>query len=682
MDSKQFIYSIKFKLFLSFFFLILIIMALAWRSISSLTVMNNRLNDMANISVEKIKLVAVINQDALAISREEKNVILAKTGNDIAAYTNFIDETKAHMDKQIEKLREQIDAQGKILVDSFAANWGAYMNINEQVIKLATLNSNVRAMKLSKDQAQQAFDVAKNQITSIANRNAQSLSSASSLEQARRNGKISILSNEIAGLLIEIQRNEKDIILDTTQKGMDILANDITKISAQLQKKLGELKALSSASDINMINNFEVAYQKYLRLDQQVRSLSRENGNNRAFDLASGQGRTLNDRAIHIMTKLIKKVDADVEEHTTASNNNYRISRTIFLTLSTIGLILGIGVGFYISLTISNGLQRLIIRLKDIAQGDGDLTARIDDNTKNELGQVASAFNLFVSKLQGVMGQVSDSTWQVATASEDLSNLTENNRTEMNNLNEKTLQIVTAIHEMGSTVTDVAKNAEQAANASSEANENAKDGTQSLNKTVDAANQLSNQIEKSTKSIQKLREDTQSIGSILDVIKGVAEQTNLLALNAAIEAARAGEHGRGFAVVADEVRSLAGKTQKSALEIESTISNLQGSAASVVEVMEQSSAQTTSVVDRVKDTNGQLSVIISSIKSINSMNAQIAAAAEEQAVVAEEINKNIVNVQEITAKSVNSMGEMAETTVLLAQLAEAQRLQIGQFKLV
>jgi methyl-accepting chemotaxis protein len=249
------------------------------------------------------------------------------------------------------------------------------------------------------------------------------------------------------------------------------------------------------------------------------------------------------------------------------------------------------------------------------------------------------------------------------------------------NLNNEIEQVATAMNEMTMTVQEVARNADQAASSAIEASSHAEKGGNVIRQTVASVGLLTGEIDRSSEAIHKLKIDSENISSVLDVIKSIADQTNLLALNAAIEAARAGEQGRGFAVVADEVRSLAQRTQQSTSEIELMIDKIQSGTNNVVDSMNKSREQTLQVVNKIDETGHVLTLITSSIVSINDMNCQIATAAEQQATVAEEINRNVVNVQELTTQSAASTSQASTTSHELAKLGEALRNQVRHFKI-
>lgn len=302
--------------------------------------------------------------------------------------------------------------------------------------------------------------------------------------------------------------------------------------------------------------------------------------------------------------------------------------------------------------------------MHDAASGQGDLTQRLSTNTDSEFAELATNFNAFSEKLQLLIQQVKALADKILTSTDTTSQGTASTAEALTKQFAEVEQLATAMHEMAATSTDVAGNAQGAASAAQQADRAVEDGVNIVVHTTDAITTLSTQLQQAVNVVHDLEVSTNNIESILVVINGIADQTNLLALNAAIEAARAGEYGRGFSVVADEVRTLAQRTQKSTTEISSMIEKLQSGARTAAKVMEQSNNLATDTVTKAGETTMALDNIRASILQISDMNLQIASAAEEQSLVAEEINNNTVNIkelsQEIADSAQNASAQMEE----------------------
>jgi methyl-accepting chemotaxis protein len=679
MDNSK-VHSIKTKLTASFSILLIFLIIIAWLGISGMSTINSMLEVIVDESSEKIKLAARINQNLLAISRAEKNIILAKTQDEMDVFSENTSVENTEMSERRVQLRALIDDEGKILLDQFSEVWDKYIIINTEVRALARLNSNKVAGELSKGEARTAFDAASKEIRSLVERADNALDSANTLDTARLAADKIRLSARINRNLVEIQRDEKNMILSSKSIEMEGFATEVDETKSDIADRLARLKLTLSNKERPAFDSFVRKYNQYLVLHTQVRTATRENGNQRAFDLSSDKGRELLDRASTFMSKLVRKSETDMENDAINSRQDFSSARLITLIITCIAIVLGAVMAMYIAMNISGSLQQLVRRLNDIAQGEGDLTVVVDDSAKDETGDLARSFNQFVAKIRKVITDVTDSTDQLSTAAEELSTVSQLTGEGVQNLSKETEQVATAMNEMTVTVQEVASNAAQAASSAVEASSHAEKGGNVIRETVASVGLLTGEIDKSSEAIHKLKVDSENISSVLDVIKSIADQTNLLALNAAIEAARAGEQGRGFAVVADEVRSLAQRTQQSTSEIEQMIDKIQSGTINVVDSMNKSREQTLQVVGKIDETGHVLTLITSSIVSINDMNSLIASAAEEQSSVAEEINRSVVNVQELTGQSATSTAQASTTSHELAQLGEALKSLVGQFK--
>jgi methyl-accepting chemotaxis protein len=327
------------------------------------------------------------------------------------------------------------------------------------------------------------------------------------------------------------------------------------------------------------------------------------------------------------------------------------------------------------SASITRPIQRLAETIGMIDK-DSDLTRRLDHKGKDELGDMASSFNKMLEKLHHSMREVNSSTAQLAAAAEELSAITIESNQAIETQRSETEQVATAMNEMSATVQEVSQSASTAAEAAQGADGSARKGRDVVQQTVDSIDQLANDVRSTSSVIKKLEGEAENIGTVLDVIRGIAEQTNLLALNAAIEAARAGEQGRGFAVVADEVRSLASRTQDSTAEIQTMIEALQNEARLAVSAMAKGEAQAESGVEKAA-----LAEITRAVTAINDMNTHIASAAEEQSAVAEEINRNISTISGVAEQNTGNAAQTSRASEELAHLASELQTLVAQFKI-
>ena len=331
--------------------------------------------------------------------------------------------------------------------------------------------------------------------------------------------------------------------------------------------------------------------------------------------------------------------------------------------------------------SITLPLEATVQAMEDISRGEGDLTARLKEEGSDEITLLTRYFNGFVERIHHVIIKASQASEAVSTAAEELSSITAESGQTITRQAKETDQVATAIHEMSTTVHEVAQNAGEAATAANRADEEALKGKSQVENAINAIHNLNGQVKNSADVVKTLRSDSENIGTVLDVIRNVADQTNLLALNAAIEAARAGEHGRGFAVVADEVRTLAQRTQESTDEIQGMIEQLQSAAMKAVTVIDESLEFTKATEATATEAAGSLDTILSAVASIRDMNDMIASAAEEQSLVAEEINRNVVNIVDLSQTTSESTLQINHASDELAQQADTLHTLVCQFKI-
>ncbi|MET1070715.1 MAG: methyl-accepting chemotaxis protein [Pseudomonas prosekii] len=353
-------------------------------------------------------------------------------------------------------------------------------------------------------------------------------------------------------------------------------------------------------------------------------------------------------------------------------------AKTHLLMASILALVVGLLAAWAITRQIVIPLSETLKVAERVAAGD--LTHNLISQREDELGQLQRAMQSMTLGLRELIGGISDGVTQIASAAEELSAVTEQTSAGVNNQKIETDQVATAMHQMTATVQEVARNAEEASEAAVAADQQAREGDKVVGEAIAQIERLAIEVGNSTAAMGDLKRESDKIGSVLDVIKSVAQQTNLLALNAAIEAARAGEAGRGFAVVADEVRSLAQRTQKSTEEIEELIVGLQTGTQQVATIMDNSRSLTDSSVELTRRAGGSLESITRTVSAIQSMNQQIAAAAEQQSAVAEEINRSVLNVRDVSEQTSAASEETAASSVELARLGTHLQMLVGKFK--
>lgn len=395
-----------------------------------------------------------------------------------------------------------------------------------------------------------------------------------------------------------------------------------------------------------------------------------------AIDNATSEN--INVDATHWFEQATKRIGVlkDIEDELTSSlllltkdNQNNAFNSLLYYVISSLLILLLVAIfSFYILKELHNQVTDLTCVMSKVSDGN-DLTVRAKFTGKSELGLISTALNLTLEKFAGAMSEISTSSTMLAAASEETSQTCEHNSRSLVEQQDEITLIATAIEELSATVKEVAGNTQLAADSAKEADEQAQGGAGIVQESYHSIERLAEEINNLALRITSLHESSNNITSVVDVIKSVAEQTNLLALNAAIEAARAGEQGRGFAVVADEVRTLAQRTQQSTSEIEGFISALQTDANSAYSVIEKSQKMAGNAVENSKNVEQTLGAITHSVSNIFAMTEQVAVAVEEQAMVTQDVAKNVVNIEHKSMESATGSTQITTTAKEQAMLA-------------
>ncbi|GFD88491.1 methyl-accepting chemotaxis protein [Tenacibaculum sp. KUL152] len=482
-----------------------------------------------------------------------------------------------------------------------------------------------------------------------------------------------------ASTLVEMQKVRDTLASAVTTGDQDTLAvaQDLAK---EAKSGLNQIANISSdfRSDISRISSgfddyFKVAFDVSQSMIDGTADFSR-------LGELSSQMNNSYDGVIASMTRFRDEQEAAFEEafENTDTANTSLISTGVILAIVVTVLLFATAIP--IVRGIKQSIDDVVRSLKDIAQENGDLTVRIDTKSEDEIGELVYWFNQFMDKLQGVVRDVVEASLPLSNLAQNLRGVTEETQRTIDVQQQSATNAKRAVDTMSGSVDGVAHSAAQAANDANEATTAAGEGRKIVQQTVTSIQQLAENVRETADVIARLEADSNKVGSVLDVIKGIAEQTNLLALNAAIEAARAGEQGRGFAVVADEVRTLASRTQQSTEEIQSTIEQLQNAAHSAVEVMSRGTEQATSSVETANKAGSSLETITSTIGRINQMNEQIAHNTEDQRTVAVDIVRHVDEIHQRTEQTASRSGELGSMCNELADLAQHLESIAKQFR--
>lgn len=467
---------------------------------------------------------------------------------------------------------------------------------------------------------------------------------------------------ELLSGMLQLRRNEKDFMLRLDEKYVTRLTNNTDKLIGLTQQS--QLATERKANIVALLNNYR---QAFLNLAEQQQRLgySAEQG-------IQGQMRA----TVHqVNSKLDRLIVASQQENEAHSRFVFVTALTIFVVIT----ILVLALAWYISRKIHRSIKQLKLAMEQVASSQ-DLTMSAPDQGNDELAEMARVFNKMLANFRRLISEVNQSVTTVNSATINLAQNIEMTNQGVNTQVQETDLVATAVTEMVATVEEIANNTSQAAERAELANTNAVQGQQSVSQTLSQIELLSSKLSDSEQVVQELAQDSETIGTVLDVIRGIAEQTNLLALNAAIEAARAGEQGRGFAVVADEVRTLASRTQESTQEIENIIESLRRRTKTIVQQMSDCRQQGQDSAAQASSAGELLQEIAGGVATISDMNTAIATAIHQQSLVAADVNKHVINIRDVTEQSGVSAVDNARMSDELSQQAQGLQAEVNQFK--
>lgn len=471
----------------------------------------------------------------------------------------------------------------------------------------------------------------------------------------------------------------------------EVAIKNFNKYGAKINKKIKEGEALAheatqNAHDENSLKEFKHVETLLTKIEKEHHSFEKhvhevvaelKKGNiHHAHELAE-KVENEEEKIIHELESLLIELEKFTEEAALTAEHDEQTAVKLIIILTVAALILGLFLSAIIIRNLMKGIKLALNTTETIASGDLGKTITVE--SKDEVGQLLTSLETMRSSLQAMVRDMGDTSSELASSAEEFSAVSEETTKNLHTQQSEVEQAATAINEMSATIQEVARNASSTSETAHSASETTIKGQHVVQKTISSINELAGGVESAANVLQELEKHSENIGSVLDVIKGIAEQTNLLALNAAIEAARAGEQGRGFAVVADEVRTLASRTQESTAEIEEMIMKLQAGTKEAVNVMEEGRNKASHSVEQANLAGSSLEEITSAVSMISDMNTQIASAAEEQAVVSDEINRNITTISSLGEQNAAGANQTSASSAELSKMAVNLQNMIERF---
>lgn len=633
---------VRLKLMIAFGILVLLTALVTLNAVTGVAQLNNEVSaaDDLNRIVKYIKEVRIT----------EKNFILRRDNSYVAEIKQLTDTINQQATTTTAKVSDQ---QTKTLLSQIMAENKAYQAAMDQYVaqfdKLAQAETGMRDQARRVEQA--LIGIRQTQKDRVNRYLAQGRSPEVIIDTL----KIADEANRLIKWMLESRRAEKNFLLSNDTQFMDAVNKTLVDMAKLIDTLPDEIDTSAVRQGIASYRN---AFQTYVSTYQQRRTIN---------DTMLTKARAVEDLA---------EKGRDMGKQKLAKNEQSMLITNI--VLASVAIAIGIGVSWLMTAMIVPPLQRAVAASQKIA--NGDLSVNIATDRKDEIGELLGSISTMSTRLKTMIGDLSDNITRIANSSEELSSLTNETSHGVKTQKQDIEQVAAAATQMSASAQEVAHKAEATSDSAHQANDQAQRGNALVSTTVAGISTLAEAIGQSESVINTVKDDSENIASILDVIKGISDQTNLLALNAAIEAARAGEQGRGFAVVADEVRSLAQKTQESTVEIEKMIETLKAGAESAVSEMVKSKQQVEEVVEQTEQVREALESISAEISNITEMNTQIAQAVKEQGHAAEDVSQRMNTIQDVADQTSQASEQTSVASQDLASVGEELRRLSTVFK--
>ncbi|NVZ25901.1 methyl-accepting chemotaxis protein [Pseudomonas gingeri] len=485
--------------------------------------------------------------------------------------------------------------------------------------------------------------------------------------------------DEIREIMLRIRTISLRMALDPDPKNVAVYRGQMDTRDKELSDKINAYDKLVTTPEAKVLyDQFKSTFAAYRSGIAQSFTLAEQGRRDELIKLLLVDMKTVVDGSGKQLTDLADLFSKQVAAESLKSEAYYTGSRMIVSLFIVLAALATVVLAMLLTRSIVKPLGEALSAAQNVARGD--LTQTIEARGNDEVSRLLEALATMQQTLRNTLQGISGSAAQLATAADELNAVTLGSTRDMQQQNNEIEQAATAVTEMTTAVEEVARNAVSTSEATRESSDSARLGQERVGETVEAINALAGEVAHTGELVQSLAARSQDIGKVLDVIRAIAEQTNLLALNAAIEAARAGESGRGFAVVADEVRALAHRTQQSTQEIEQMVQGMRNGSTQALDSMQASSRRAASTLALAERAGDALQTITSSVHQIHERNLVIASAAEEQAQVAREVDRNLVNIRDLSLRSATGADQTSASSHELSQLANSLRGMVGQFR--
>lgn len=642
-----------------------------------------------NLAVVRSNVSEMIEQhQPIALDAKESAFVLEKSMNALSMYILMNESTLLeHYQAGMQKVKENIDnsqnslkaygEDSRLLLDK-------YTLLEKHMLELQPLVEQVKVLQESRVKKFPAFEYVNNNMAKLANNMQQTLSLMINSEMAELNPQRQTILNDLLELQkawLNVTSSLRGYIGFRSDSMAEATDNYLNRFESLIHKVKQQKQVEFTIEEEDGIDALETLYENYREHYMVVKGI--HGGDKWRMDVW-----LMNTKILPIFERLDKELieisDLAVNDVDEMSEDLMALSLNsiiILLLLSAIGQIAGMMVSNRVTKSVVSPIQDISDAMKDISEGEGDLTRRLPVKSSDEIGQLAEHFNAFVNKIHKMLSELSKTVNELEISSRSLLDITHQAKEGAQQQLAATGGLSSSMIDMTQKSRSVEDHSHNTSRATQQAAERIKESGEMVVSTANQIQKLSSGMQEMTDAVELLREDSESIGTVVSVIRAIAEQTNLLSLNAAIEAARAGEHGRGFAVVADEVRSLAQRTQESTVQIEQIIDKIRNATLSTVKVVESGQDSTKASCEAVNRTKEMLQPVVILMDDINQMSQQMAQAAHAQSSLAQEINQNINQIHDVTESAAEGANSTEKAGNNLQYLADKLENLVHQFKI-